>query len=757
MKRFFILLFILFAPFWLQAEKLEKVSLQLQWLDQFQFAGYYVAKEKGFYKEAGLDVELLKFDNRVNPVEAVFGKKATYGIGRSSLIIDRSEGKGIVLLASIFQSSPSILLATKDSDIKTVKDFVGKRIMMTTDAATSVALQAMLNRNGVSIDDMTRVKHSFDINDLINKKTDLMASYISNEPFLLQEKGIEYTLFDPKDYGFDFYSDILFTSDDEIKNHQQRAMRFTEASLKGWKYAFSHIDETIELILDKYNVQNKSRVALTFEADALKKLAYANGEDLGHIGKEKIEKIYDFYNVMGLLENRIDFDKFVRHEHQDMVLPLLSKKERAYLKQHMTVTFTGDPNWLPFEAFDNSGNYIGIVADHLALIENSLGIKFNKIVSTTWSDALSIAMEGRASIISGDAADKILNQKFNPIDSYIQNPIVIVMKHTHDYVDNLKEIANKKIAVIKDYGYTADIYKNYPNIKFIEVENIQDALLGVETGQYDAMLASLSLASYTIAKMALDSIGIVGKTDMVMNVTLFVNKDKPLLHSIINKAIRNIDAVDHQNILAKWRHGSTIVKIDYTLVWQILALLGVVFIFMIYRFQMMSNYNKKLEKLSTTDALTELYNRRYLDTNMSAALELAKRYNTPFSLILMDIDDFKNINDTYGHDEGDRVLQKIATILSEHSRSNDIVGRWGGEEFLIICSHSNTEGALTVAEKMCRTIEEEVCFHDVCVTASFGVAEYDDDDTSDSIISKVDKALYRAKAEGKNRVIVAAK
>ena len=105
----------------------------------------------------------------------------------------------------------------------------------------------------------------------------------------------------------------------------------------------------------------------------------------------------------------------------------LSTDEIIYLKEHKLITFTGDPNWLPFESFDENGNYIGIVSDHLTLIEDSFDIKFNKIVSKTWNDALKIAMDGRADIISGDAADKILNQKFNPIDAYIKNPIVIVM------------------------------------------------------------------------------------------------------------------------------------------------------------------------------------------------------------------------------------------------------------------------------------------------------------------------------------------
>ena len=112
-------------------------SLQLQWLDQFQFAGYYIAKEKGFYKEAGLDVILKKYNN-IAPVTEVINNNATYGVGRSTLIIDKSNGANIKLLATIFQSSPSVFISRKESNISSVKDFSGKSMMITDDAATSV-------------------------------------------------------------------------------------------------------------------------------------------------------------------------------------------------------------------------------------------------------------------------------------------------------------------------------------------------------------------------------------------------------------------------------------------------------------------------------------------------------------------------------------------------------------------------------------------------------------------------------------------
>ncbi len=322
-----LIMIILLLSTLLGAKELEKVSLQLQWLDQFQFAGYYMAKERGFYKKAGLDVTLKKFNTKKIPVDEVLNKRATYGVGRSSLIADRSKGKEIVLLASIFQSSPLILVSTKESGIKTVKDFIGKRIMITPDVFNTVAILAMLNREGVSISDMTVQEHSFNIDDLINKKTDIYSAYTSNEPFLLEQKGVKYNIFNPKDYGFDIYDDILFTSSDELKNHKQRALNFKRASLKGWEYAFNHIDETVEIILQKYNTQNKSREALRFEAQELKKLAYYHNEKLGNIDKNKIQRIYDIYNIMGLVDSEIDIDKFIAKEDKKNTLSFTKEEQ----------------------------------------------------------------------------------------------------------------------------------------------------------------------------------------------------------------------------------------------------------------------------------------------------------------------------------------------------------------------------------------------------------------------------------------------
>ena len=161
---------------------------------------------------------------------------------------------------------------------------------------------------------------------------------------------------------------------------------------------------------------------------------------------------------------------------------------------------------------------------------------------------------------------------------------------------------------------------------------------------------------------------------------------------------------------------------------------------------------KRIEELSVTDKLTGLYNRLKLDELMLIKIEAFRRYNVDFSIILLDVDNFKSVNDTYGHDVGDYVLQTIAKTLRTHIRITDIIGRWGGEEFLIICNNTNLDNSKILAENI-RKIVENIKFDKVGTkTISLGLSEFQKDDDVKSIFKRADDALYEAKTTGKNKV-----
>lgn len=161
---------------------------------------------------------------------------------------------------------------------------------------------------------------------------------------------------------------------------------------------------------------------------------------------------------------------------------------------------------------------------------------------------------------------------------------------------------------------------------------------------------------------------------------------------------------------------------------------------------------KRVEELAISDYLTKLYNRVKLDEELSREILRAVRYKSTFCVILLDIDHFKNVNDSYGHQTGDTVLKAIARILKESTRKVDTAGRWGGEEFLVITPSIGIDEGVQTAEKL-RSEIGSLAFETIGIqTASFGVAEYREGDTIESLTERVDKALYRAKSKGRNRV-----
>lgn len=167
--------------------------------------------------------------------------------------------------------------------------------------------------------------------------------------------------------------------------------------------------------------------------------------------------------------------------------------------------------------------------------------------------------------------------------------------------------------------------------------------------------------------------------------------------------------------------------------------------------QELNTKNRELAVLSTTDQLTGLFNRRYVEAQVQAAIDRQQRYDQKISLLMMDIDHFKSVNDTFGHDAGDEVLVGIADILKKWTRKTDVVGRWGGEEFMILFQ-ADGPGAAAIAEKLRAIIMETEHGRAGKITASFGITQYVDEDTTDTLVKRADQCLYQAKAKGRNRV-----
>ncbi|MFB9885691.1 GGDEF domain-containing protein [Balneatrix alpica] len=505
--------------------KNHEVVLQLKWLHQFQFAGYYAALHKGFYEAEGLQVRIEAGRPGLSEIEQVLKGEAQYGISNSGLITHRLRGSPVILLSAVVQHSPSAWIVAADSDIFTPHDLAGKRLMAQLNESNAELL-AMLRNEGIALSDILLLPSSFNIDSLVQGDTDAFNGYVTNEPFTLSQQRFPYRVLRPSQYGIDFYSDFLFTSEAELRQHPKRVEAFRRASMKGWQYALEHPYEMIELIRAQYN-PTKSADHLFFEAEMLSQLIMPAMIELGHINPGRIERM---------------------------------AKE--------------------------------LIAINLA----------------------------------------------------------------------------------------------------------------------PAQLDRLNSFIYDAAK------------------------------------------VEHQRL------SSVVTRLSW---WSgLISLIALVFLLLLVKLWREMRQRRRLEQrllfLAEHDHLTQLYNRGTIESRVRQQVEMTRHKKQPFSLALIDLDFFKHINDRFGHPVGDQTLISIAHTLKANLPPGCLLGRYGGEEFLLGLPGYSLVDAYELCEQLRKSIKTCVItlpgqlFHP---SGSIGVGELQTGQALETLLSDVDKALYQAKMHGRDQVL----
>ncbi len=291
----FCLLPVLFSARTVHA--LERATLQLKWLHHFQFAGYYAALEKGFYREAGLDVTIVEGGPDVEVEKEVLEGRADFGVGTSALLLHRAHGDDLVSLGQIFQHSPAIFLTPRKTGIRSIRDIAGRKVMYSNQHGDMLAL---LKKNGIEESGIVQVPHKGDPRDLTSGKADVMIAYSFNEPFILEQLGEPYLAFSPLTYGIDFYGDNFFTTRTKVNGRPEFVAAFREATLRGWRYALNNKSEIADLILARYS-KGKSKDWLMFEANQMETLIQPTLVELGYQSPSRWQHISDVFTGLGML------------------------------------------------------------------------------------------------------------------------------------------------------------------------------------------------------------------------------------------------------------------------------------------------------------------------------------------------------------------------------------------------------------------------------------------------------------------------
>ena len=229
----------------------------------------------------------------------------------------------------------------------------------------------------------------------------------------------------------------------------------------------------------------------------------------------------------------------------------LTAEERAWLVDHPTVRFTGDPSWLPIEAFTEQGEYIGIVADYLKLIQSRTGLVFDIVPTKTWSESLQMAKDREVDVLSA-MSNEARRKYLTFTRSHMSIPVVITVRRDAPDVANPEQLSGLRVVTPEGYGYVALLEQKYPDVDFTYVSTVEEGVIDVSTGEVDALMASLAITSYVISELNLSNLKIAGSTGISLNLGLGVRDDWPELFSIVDKALSSISQQEKLAVRSKW-------------------------------------------------------------------------------------------------------------------------------------------------------------------------------------------------------------
>ena len=769
------LLFLFFIPsLLLSAQSLEKISLQLSWMHQFEYAGFYAAKHKGFYKDVGLDVifKEMNYNRKDYVIEDILTGKSTYAIDYSSIVRSYLQGQPIVFVANFFKHSPLVLATQKDIVIPS--DLEGKKFMGGNDALNNTAMFMMLKQFNITKDSFIDVPQTFKMDEFINKEVDATTIFLTNQAYMLNKIAYEYNILNPQNYGAEFYVDNLFTSRSEVMNHPKRVKNFKEATIKGWRYALDNKEEIVDLILKEYNTQNKTKEQLLFEARQTEDLMLSHVYPIGSIDTNRVKRIAETYIQLGLVNKnaKMNIEEFVFEPKSKDVY--LTNEEKEYLFNKKILKLCIDPSWMPFEQIDERGIHRGISSDYFRAFQKQLPIPIVLEDTKSWRESIDSIKNNKCDVLSLATKTKNREKYLDYTSSYLSSPLILATKNNIPFIDDLRTLENRKIAIVEGYAFIDIIKNRYPYLNITTVKNVDEGLKKVSKGEVFGFIGTLATVTYQFQRQYVGDLKIAAKFDEKLDFSVATRKDEPLLVGIFEKLVASIEKHQRQTIFNKYVSISFESRKDYTLlITSIFISFVIILIITIWNRKlhleklktqkalenlriaekMLEKRNLELKKISVTDKLTKIFNREKIDNELKKELFRCERTKELFSIIMLDIDYFKSVNDTFGHQVGDDVLVEFTSIIKKHIRRIDTLGRWGGEEFIIICPHTSKNGAIKMADEIRKLIE----LHSFPIvgkkTASFGVTTYQEDDNENSIIHRVDMAMYQAKNSGRNKVV----
>ncbi len=488
--------------------------------------------------------------------------------------------------------------------------------------------------------------------------------------------------------------------------------------------------------------------------------------------KEIIDKGFadlDIKSLINIEERWLNSD-LGEHYYKKLAQKItLNDEEVDFLTEHSTINMGIIKDLSPVEFIDEKGEFSGINRDVVNIIQDRTGLKFNYLVYDSWQQLYEGLLSKDIDLL-GSITPTVEREKYMTFtESYWQMPWVMVHPQYFGRKTKLEDFYGKQVAIVKGYYLISKLRKEHPLITFKLVDTREQALIALQQERVEGFITTMATATQLLKQENIVTLMMSMMEGVSLDKSHFgLSKSLPVLKGIIDKALLSITEKEKQSIYDNWFTLAINTGLDKNVVLQVGAQIGVIILLVLgvivmwnRRLQVEIKHREQLEKImkhmATHDELTGLANRVLLKDRLSTAIAFHQRQALKMAVLFIDLDGFKNINDTYGHDVGDELLQQVALRLQGCVRSSDTVVRFGGDEFVLLLTglHSPNEAAY-VAEKVLKLMQKEfeLSKTNAFIGCSIGVAMYPDDGDNDTDLLKIaDTMMYKVKAAGKNHYI----
>lgn len=452
----------------------------------------------------------------------------------------------------------------------------------------------------------------------------------------------------------------------------------------------------------------------------------------------------------------------------------LTGDELDWLESRAAIRICVQRDRMPFEKITDDGRHVGAVADILGLIRNHSGLNFRLVPVASFRESVEALKTQRCDLIS---QSPLLPENYGMGFTHplITSALVVATRLDEVFIRDVSQIGGRPIGVVRDSDPHIWITQNWPSLQLQLYDDLPSALQALSSGDIYGVVDRLPAMARELGRKLFVNLKISGQIETDYSARLAMRADDATLNQIMNKAVMSVTEDQRETISNRWFTTPAYAeRTNYRLVIQITLATALILVMILYWNRKLAKLNatiresnqqlleahgelqiknRMLEQLSVTDRLTRLKNRLYVDQIFDQ--EIARAEEDPeydFAVLLMDIDHFKQINDRFGHDAGDATLTDLAAVLQGNCRDQDVIARWGGEEFMVICPNTTLEAAEKLAQKLCRAIREHRFPYVGRCTISIGVAAWRPGDRQKSLSIRADNALYAAKQSGRNQV-----